>query len=464
MHQPARFILLWIGLILFWGGAAASADEASWQPAQMVPESQMPFLGELLEHATSQAPQIVARNIELAQVEAARITAKSAQLPSLGASAREVYQAVSLSSGDGGYNTGNGFFYNAALRQPIFHWGTLSASTKVAELSVKMKQREYAEGYRLLVGSIRSQFMGLVLQKMAVAAREQALAEVKSKYELDSRKVADGVLGRSALRGVQLALMEAELNLRRAKSDYDNGRRMLAILSGIQGIPDERVPDFIPAAPIVESSRAAGVVGSGVRTEDLPMAQFYKTKIEQDGLDYKIAKYRLYPKLDLNISTGLDNQISTSSKTVAQDSTYRHNVALTVSWNIFDGFAAKGARLRALADKRASEQQLASYIKNVEAARILALEQLAIVLDTAELAEERLNDARGSLKYAEGEVQAGRMAEGQLGNIRIGLQNTEAAAAKARMDVYVKWSEILGTAWADPMLKKIPSSFLSYDR
>jgi outer membrane protein TolC len=137
---------------------------------------------------------------------------------------------------------------------------------------------------------------------------------------------------------------------------------------------------------------------------------------------------------------------------------------LTVSWSIFDGFATKGAKLRALADKRASEQQLNSYIKNAEAARILALEQLDIVLDAAELAEARLNDARGSLKYAEGEVQAGRMAEGQLGNIRIGLQNTEAAAAKARMDVYVKWSEILGTAWADPMLKKIPSSFLSYDR
>ena len=464
MHQPARLILLWIVLPILLGRAVASANEAPWQPEQMVPEAQMPFLGELLEHATKQAPKILAKNIELAQMEAARISARSALLPSVSVSAREVYQAVSLSSGDGGYNTGDGIFYNAGLRQPIFHWGALSASVKVAELGEKMKQRDYAEAYRTLVASIRSEFMGLVLQKMAVDGHERVLAQAKSKYELDTRKVADGVLGRAALRGPQLNLMDAELGLRRAKSGYDNAKRMLAILVGIQNIADDRIPSSIPTLPKFEHSRAVQVVHSGARVADLPMAQYYKIKIAQDCLDHKIAKYRLYPKFDLNISTGLDDQISTYSKTVAQESTYRHNVALVVGWSIFDGFATKAAKLRAIADRRASEQQLASYIKDTEAARLLALDQLAIAIDMNELAEERLADARGGMRYAENEVAAGRMAEGELEKTRIGLHNSEAAAARARMDVFIKWSDILGTAWADPMLKKIPSSFLSYDR
>jgi outer membrane protein TolC len=464
MHQPARFILLWIVLPIFWGGAVAFADEALLQPEQMVPESQMPFLGELLEHASRQAPQVLLKNIELAQMESSRLSAASARLPSVYASARESYDAVSLSSGEGGYNKGTGFFYNVGARQPLFHWGALAASAKIGELGVKMKQREYADAYITLLTSVRSQFLGLVLHKMTVARREASLALAQDQYKLTSQKVADGALGRAYLRAADYELKESELALNRARSDFRNARRLLAILVGVSDVPEERVPNSIECPVSIERGQAANFMVSGRAVDQLPMAQYYRMRIEQGKLDYKLAKYRLYPKVDISLGTSLDNQISTYSSTVEQASTYRHYVALSVNWNIFDGFATKGAKQRAIADRQWAERLYANYLSNTSSSRQYLLEQLDIVLQSSLLAESRLEDALGSVRYADAEVAAGRMAEAQRVQSYASLRDAEINAASARYAIYVKLSELLGAAWADPMLKKIPSSFLSYDR
>ena len=464
MHQPARFILLWIVLPIFLGGAVASADETSLRPEQMVPESQMPFLGELLEHASRQAPQVLLKNIELVQMESSRLSAASVRLPSVSASARESYDAVSLSSGEGGYNNGMGFYYSLGARQPLFHWGTLVATEKIAELGVKVKQREYAEAYSALLISVRSQFLGLILHKMTVANRRASVALAQAQYDLDSQKVADGVLGRAALRVASYNLKESQLALSKAQSEFKNARRLLAILVGRSDIPEEQIPNSIERPTAIDLDQAARLISSGCSVDQLPMAQYYRMKIEQTKLNYKIAKYRLYPKLDLSVGTSLDNQISAYSRSVEQASTYRHYVALSFYWNIFDGFATKGAKQSAIADRQLYEHVLARYLANAVSERQYLLEQLDILLQSLQISESRLDDAIGSVRYADAEVGAGRMADAQLTQARASLRNAEINSATTRYLVYVKWSEILGTAWADPMLKKIPSSFLSYDR
>lgn len=464
MHQPARLILLWIVLPILLGRAVASANEAPWQPEQMVPEAQMPFLGELLEHASRQAPQVLLKNIELVQMESSRLSAASARLPSVYASARESYDAVSLSSGEGGYNKGAGFFYSVGARQPLFHWGALAASAKIGELGVKIKQREYAEAYSTLLISIRSQFLGLILHKMTVANRHASVALAQAQYDLDSQKVADGVLGRAALRVASYNLKESQLALSKSQSDFKNARRLLAILVGVQDVQEEKIPNEIGRPVQFNLDQASHLISSGPSVDQLPMAQYYRMRAEQGRLDYKIAKYRLYPKLDLSMGTSLDNQINTYSRNVEQTSTYRHYAALSLNWNIFDGFATRGAKQRAIADRQWAEKLLANYRESTSSARQLLLEQLDIALQSWELAESRLDDAIGSVRYADAEVGAGRMAEAQLTQARASLSNAEINAASARYGVYVKWSEILGTAWADPMLKKIPSSYFSYDR
>jgi outer membrane protein TolC len=327
-----------------------------------------------------------------------------------------------------------------------------------------MKQREYADAYITLLTSVRSQFLGLVLHKMTVARREASLALAQDQYKLTSQKVADGALGRAYLRAADYELKESELALNRARSDFRNARRLLAILVGVSDVPEERVPNSIECPVSIERGQAANFMVSGRAVDQLPMAQYYRMRIEQGKLDYKIAKYRLYPKVDISLGTSLDNQISTYSSTVEQASTYRHYVALSVNWNIFDGFATKGAKQRAIADRQWAERLYANYLSNTSSSRQYLLEQLDIVLQSSLLAESRLEDALGSVRYADAEVAAGRMAEAQRVQSYASLRDAEINAASARYAIYVKLSELLGAAWADPMLKKIPSSFLSYDR
>lgn len=459
VRQPALLVYLFLVCL----SSCALSQESEWAPAAMLPESQIPILREALQSASSRSPELLLRNLALAQLEAQRMMAASQRLPSLSGSARGTYDAVSLSSGEGGYNKGTGFFYQLGVSQPLYHWGTLDAAVKISELSAEIGKKNYAEVYRTLIGSVRTQFMALIMKRKILAYHEYAMSLSKVAYDSDAKKVANGALAAAAIHGTELALKDAQLAVLRSRIDYRNAKKLFELLTGIPEISDDKIPDMVVRPPTASLEQAEAVIKSGLSDEQQPAAAIFRMQMRQSDLEYKIAKYRLFPKLNLTAGTSLDNQISTSSSSVSQDSTYRHNVALVVNWSIFDGFYSRGDKQRALSARRIAENNLANSLENLSRERALLRDQLDIAIQAESLAEIRREDSLGSVRYAESEVAVGRMTESALAQIRLGLMQSEIAASNARAELYTKWSALLGSAWADPVLMNLPGKYVSHE-
>lgn len=460
VRQPAILICL----LLACSFNRAFSQESAWSASAMLPEDQIPALQEALTSASRRSPDVLSRNLALAQLEAQRTMAAAQRLPSISGSGRGAYEAVTLSSGEGGYNTGTGFFYQVGLNQPLYHWGTLDAAVKISELSTEIGKKNYAEAYRTLVGSVRSQFMALIIKKEVLAYYEYALTLAKLAYETDAKKVQDGALASGAIHGRELALKDAQLAVLRARLEYSNGKKLFELLTGIPTISDDKIPAVVPRPPLSSVDQADAIVQSGLPVERQPMVEIYKTQMRQADLEYKIAKYRRFPKLNLTAGTSLDNQISAASSTVSQNSTYRHNVALVANWNIFDGFYSRGDKQRALASRRIAENGLANCLNSLSRERVFLRAQLDIAIQAEALAEIRRGDAVGTLAHVESEVAVGRMTETALSQARLGLMQAEIAASNARTDLFTKWSALLGMAWADPALASLPEKYVSHEK
>ena len=103
---------------------------------------------------------------------------------------------------------------------------------------------------------------------------------------------------------------------------------------------------------------------------DTFQAQVYDDEIRQSELSYKIAKYRLYPHLDLALGFGQQNQSQVNGNSVSHNQVFSDTAGVGVSWSIFDGYATRGAKLAALTSKRVAERERQTYLdQTLEQAR-----------------------------------------------------------------------------------------------
>jgi hypothetical protein len=199
-------------------------------------------------------------------------------------------------------------------------------------------------------------------------------------------------------------------------------------------------------------------VGNGI--ESTFQSQVFEMEIRQQDMQYSIAKVRLLPKLSASASYSYANYTAAGVGSVSQVGLRSESYGLSAGWAIFDGFATRGAKLSALASKRAVERQEKSYfdatVDSVNdmrhqldfAARALSLAETHFILIDAEV--KRLSDDK-ALGYA------------SQATIDTGILNAYASEfdqAFARADYLGHWTEFISLAGLDPAIDNISPSYV----
>ena len=111
------------------------------------------------------------------------------------------------------------------MNQPLFQWNALKYRTDSGKVGVKIAEHQYAEAYRLLVVSLRSQFLALVVKKIALRNAEYSLKQAEETLALAEAKLKAGRISPEAMMDPRLAVDEARLARDRAVEDLDNSQR-----------------------------------------------------------------------------------------------------------------------------------------------------------------------------------------------------------------------------------------------
>lgn len=427
-----------------------------------LPEDLLPGLGEVLHGALQQSPQMISRNIDLASQEANRYQQAALQWPSLGGTAYYTENKSAVSNNPNSSTRNRGFFYNLNLNQPIYHWGALQAATDIAHLQIKISESQYADAYRQLAMTIRSQYLSLIVQKVQLRNARYAFQLAQAALATMEERFKNGSAMASDVSGFRSAMEEASLAADRATEDFRHSKRLLLLTAGLAALNDDNIPEEIPK-PVYSADAAAAFMQRTAR-EDLSktfQAQVYDDQVKQSALNYKIAKYRLYPKLDLQLGVSEQNQTQVVGNVVTQNPIFFTNVTVAANWSIFDGFATRGAKLAALASKRAAERNRQSYLdQTLEQARDLEL-QVGFAIRAMALAEERLASYERHLQETRDNLKLGVGSQADVDQAATNFYQVQAAAFGARVEFYARWSEYLSLLDADPVLNNLPARFIS---
>ncbi len=463
MHRPRALaaVLLSLGL------AALTTARSSAQAGDIgpLPEQLFPQLNSILDKALEQSPQMLLKNIELAQADATVYLSRAQLWPQASLNGSYSINESAVAEANAVSSRSDGVFYSASVYQPVFHWGTLRAQAESSRIGVMIAEKNYAEAYRTLVVSIRAQFLNLILKKLTLRNAQFSAARAAKTLATEEEKLKLGRAAPSVLVHVRLTRDETQLSADRTAEDLAQAKRFLLRLAGMESLADELVPDNLPALDFAAGSGTPLVsrfVHGGV--EETFQATSFRHYIEQADLNYKVARYRLFPKFGFSIGLAQANTTNAAGNFVTQTGVFSQSANLSFSWPIFDGFATKGAKLQALLNRSYYERQLTNYVDTTsDQARNLGT-QVEFAARAMAIATTRRDMAEGALKLAEENAARGTVSEFAVSSATLAFQSSEVQAASSRIEMLSRWSELLSLLQVDPALARIPAHHRSHAR
>jgi len=451
MRLPSTLPLLLLAI------ASLRAEAPSIQGT--LPEDFLPGLKPLLKAAVDRSPNTILAGITVAQRESERYLDASQLWPQVSGGANYSIQTESVSQGTS--STERGLFYNFGVSQPIFQWGAYKNNAAIGALGIKIAERQFAEAYRQLATMIREQYMTLVGKKIALRnARfsqkiaEEALATLKAKLESGSASEAD-------LQGVTIAYEQAQLYTDRTAEDYAYAKRVFTRLVGVDDLDEDSIPLELGhpeySAPLADAI-LTGFVADGV--ESTFQSEVYKMSMDQQDLNYSIAKVRLLPKFNAAANYNLFNQSTAFSGHVSQVALQQENYSIAASWAIFDGFLTKGLKLSALAQKRYYERTRKSYIDSTIDSITYMRHQLGLSSRAMALSELHNALIAAEVKRITEDLKLGYASPATVEQSTMNAYVTEYDMANARTDYFNKWTEFISLAGLDPAIANISPRYV----
>ena len=443
-------------LALFCAGPVARAQRPD--TAGTFPEDYLPALKPILATALRQAPQVIAKQLELEGSTLRVMGANSLRLPSLGGNLTFASNETAISSNNSTRTRDNGVFYNFGLSQSIYHWGALKNEGDKARIGVLIAQKSYAEASRMLAVTLRRSYLELIVKKSLLQqlrfARDLNVAELK----LAKEKLASGLFSQGDIAARELALSDENLRTQRAEVELVAQRRAFARLAGIGELAEAAIPSEIPS-PTYDAAATSALLATLVRDggRQTFQAQVSELRAREADLNYRIARVRLLPKFGASAAYSLENTTNASATTVSQQGVARQTVAIGASWSIFDGFASRAAKRDALVNKRAAELELkTSSEAAVDAAQAL-VQLLELDVQAMAMSALRVGLASAQLGKMEEELKLGNVPQTTVDQTLSGLKVMEFNNASARATFLARWSEFASLVGADPALTQLPA-------
>jgi outer membrane protein TolC len=455
---PSSFVrMLAVGLlgVPIAGWAQTSSD------LPPLPEDLMPVLRPMLVTALGQSPQMIAQNINIATAEAIRIQDVSGMLPSMSGIAyystnkTAVAQQTSISS------TASGLFYSLSLNQPIFYWGALKARADSGKIGIYIAEHQYADAYRLLVVSLRTQFLALVTKKITLRNADYALKQAEETLATVEARFKTGRASTEDMTEPRLAVDEARLARDQAVEDLENSKRLFLLMVGKADLDLDGVPEAVPQpvyAPEVVARLLQDFVQAGA--EQTYSTQVWRDYIKSANLDYRIARVNLLPKILFSATMSQTNVTNASMNYVSQVGISNTGWEIMANWTIFDGLATRGAKLSALDRKRSYERTLRTNTDQT-IAQVRNLEKLlGFAWRSLEISQSRRDLSETAFKRLEENLKLGSASQTMVNAAQLRFYTSEFTLAYARSGYLNYWSQFVSTLCVDPVLNLMPASYL----
>lgn len=319
-----------------------------------------------------------------------------------------------------------------------------------------MAQGDYRQAYRLLAQELRSKYLNLIVEKLALKRARFNGQFVNTQLKTQEERLLKRVISEAEIFGVRIQAEQAQISLERSEFDYASAKQSFARLAGLGAIGDEAIPDAI-----TETSYNAGPFNqllADFLAQKEPVAAdaiSLRQRIDIANLDYAIAKTRLLPKVNAVFGISQDEQSNIYGAGSKYTSSYQY-AGIAINWTIFDGFAAGAAKRNALIARRQLEGSYQQMTEQLAQDAQAAVKQINFTARNMAILDRQLVSTLGYLRTMQEDFRRGVKSESDVGLVQISAYDSELYASSVRNEYLIRIGDFLGTLNEDPIVANLP--------
>ena len=432
-------------------GAVAFVSTFQCIPATAVdvplPETELPALRDLVGSALSRSPRAIARELEFMHAEHETLVSSSPLLPRVDGSYDYQIRQEEL-PGLAEQQTVQRTFYNLSISQPLWHWGSLRATSRVGRLGRDVAEQNLNATRRELALEVRDAYLALIVQKLAVRNARFNEKVFKDSLAIQETRFKTNEITQGFLEDFRLRANEVSLATEMAASNLEFAVRAFRHLTGVDGFSESDIPEAIPA-PAVDARPEVPDGSTGYLKSEALLTK--ELEIQQGKLNYKINRNTLWPKLNAMAGVYQDDNLYSANRDQRLNNTAAY-VGIHVQWSIFDGFASKGRRLQSRARIRQLEETRSDLLEALKDSADRQAAAVGFTWQTHRIAAVRHQYAVGGLAYEKDNLTRGLSSEEQIANAQAALNHAELVANDALAKFYSAAARYASSMRADPLI------------
>ncbi|MFP4352086.1 MAG: TolC family protein [Puniceicoccaceae bacterium] len=406
-------LILSLSAFLAGGAAAQTSPAPEGSTLELVdlpvPEDYYPGLKRILEQAGRQAPELVRVGLDREIARENLKVARSRHYPSVGVGGNVGYRFVQRSGEDD--DSSLSASVSAGISRPLYFWGAVSAGVEKGEIDFETSLLRTRERFQETVQSLREEYLRLILNEMRLRnlrLRRNNLETQMARKESDYRA---GRLSEEEYLDFQIELDRSLIEISELEDERNQLISSFRRISGVETIPE--IPGGI--APIDLDALEAELRGEENpgpdwvdRTFNVQLNRNTMEKIDRDAI---IIRSRQRPNISFSASV---SQAPVNTATANDVDSIRWFAGLSVSWNVFDGFATQASRRINLLEKRRLESRMRSNEQLLDEQRIEIHSELLSMIRKQRLAERRFDLDSRIYSRVKGEYSEGRVSTNQF--------------------------------------------------
>jgi len=416
-----------------------------------LPEKIHPGLDAILHNAVLQSPRMVNRALQMEIADNDRIAARANLLPTFSAS-YSYNTASDQQQGQTSRSTSIKTPYSVVLSQPVFHWGERRNNDKIGAIQLKIARGEYRQGYRLLAQEIRTSYLRLIVQKMAVKRARFYQQYVNNQLKLQEDRLLKKVISEVDISIARQNSEQGQIALERVEFEFENAKHSFARLAGTGSMTDDAIPDSIS-----EATYSAGpydqMLADFLSQKEPPTAAAFdlRQQIDIANLNYASARTRLRPKVNAVFALTQDEQSNYLNSGSKYTFSSRY-AGISINWTIFDGFASNAATRNALIRRRTLENDYRQLTEQLAQDAQTGVKQINFAARNMAIYDRLFVSNQGYLNTTKEDFKRGVKSDAEVGQVQLNVYDAELNANNARADYLLQISSFLGTLNEDPIV------------
>jgi len=358
----------------------------------------------------------------------------------------------------GGSETAFGGAYTVEASRPLYYWGAIDATKKLALLKEQISQTQAIIAYAKLCVDIRKAYYELIAQKAHVTLYARETESAARRVEKARQLLATGTGYPVKVHQLDSVFQRLQLQEAEAQNVYEFNVGEFRRLSGALDFDQNDVPDYVVMPRVdIDQMRA--------QFEGFRKAGFFDTAVnkvaslQQDAIDNQMIINDANQKPNFNLGVGV-TQGPYQDNSTRTGGIYFQTVifaGITGTWNLFDNYQTSDNDRSLHAQRHYVDAELAGSRDQLFSQAANLLDKIEIALRAISIFKQQLATLQNDYRHEKQSLALGQSDQTDVDQIRDGILETKFDILDYQTNVVAGYYGFLTEIFCDPALNNVSS-------